>query len=136
MLSKKVERALLRRNLHNFWLKYAQQIVRMNADQKSATPTVDVDQRQVKDALFEIDRHFLLRAEGRRAANHIAAVALRHLDLMIAEKGEYLAVREMRKHAAWYLHGLPGCTKVKTEIYGTGDIGQAKRIISEYLGSL
>jgi tRNA-dihydrouridine synthase B len=31
---------------------------------------------------------------------------LRHFDLLIAEKGERVAVLEMRKHAAWYLKGV------------------------------
>ncbi|MGZ4106609.1 MAG: tRNA dihydrouridine synthase DusB [Tumebacillaceae bacterium] len=33
-------------------------------------------------------------------------VALRHCDLLVAEKGEYTATREMRKHVAWYTKGL------------------------------
>lgn len=34
-------------------------------------------------------------------------VALLHLDRLIQWKGEFIGVREMRKHAAWYLKGLP-----------------------------
>lgn len=34
-------------------------------------------------------------------------IALLHLDRLIDLKGEGVAVREMRKHAAWYLKGLP-----------------------------
>ncbi|MGE5674149.1 MAG: tRNA dihydrouridine synthase DusB [Mycobacterium leprae] len=45
--------------------------------------------------------------------------ALRHLDLMIAYKGEYLAVREMRKHAAWYLKGLWGAAEARDRINKT-----------------
>lgn len=30
----------------------------------------------------------------------------RHLDMLITYKGEYVGVREMRKHAAWYTKGL------------------------------
>ncbi|MBP2018343.1 tRNA-dihydrouridine synthase B [Symbiobacterium terraclitae] len=43
-------------------------------------------------------------------------MALRHLDLMIAYKGEFLAVREMRKHAAWYLKGLYGAAEARAAI--------------------
>ncbi|ALC83300.1 MULTISPECIES: tRNA dihydrouridine synthase DusB [Bacillus] len=39
-----------------------------------------------------------------------------HLDRLIALKGESVAVREMRKHAAWYLKGIRGNAKVRNEI--------------------
>ncbi len=31
---------------------------------------------------------------------------LRHLDMLVEHKGEYLGVREMRRHGAWYTKGL------------------------------
>jgi len=43
-------------------------------------------------------------------------VCLLHLDRLIALKGEYVAVREMRKHAAWYLKGIRGNAKVRNAI--------------------
>jgi nifR3 family TIM-barrel protein len=43
-------------------------------------------------------------------------VCLLHLDRLIALKNEYIAVREMRKHAAWYLKGLRGNAKVRNGI--------------------
>jgi len=60
---------------------------------------------------------------------------LRHYEMMEKYKGERLAMLEMRKHAAWYLQGLPGSSKVKTEIFKTCDISHAKAIIREYLTS-
>jgi nifR3 family TIM-barrel protein len=39
-----------------------------------------------------------------------------HLDRLIALKGEDIAVREMRKHAAWYLKGIRGSGKVRGAI--------------------
>lgn len=39
-----------------------------------------------------------------------------HLDRLIAMKGEYVAVREMRKHAAWYLKGIRGNAKARNAI--------------------
>lgn len=43
-------------------------------------------------------------------------VCMLHLDRLIDLKGEPVAVREMRKHAAWYLKGLKGSGKVRDEI--------------------
>ncbi|OMP66813.1 tRNA dihydrouridine synthase DusB [Domibacillus epiphyticus] len=43
-------------------------------------------------------------------------VCLLHLDRLIDLKNENVAVREMRKHAAWYLKGIRGNGKVRKEI--------------------
>jgi nifR3 family TIM-barrel protein len=43
-------------------------------------------------------------------------VCLLHLDRLIAIKNEDIAVREMRKHAAWYLKGIRGNAKVRNAI--------------------
>lgn len=63
-------------------------------------------------------------------------VIMRHYGMMEKEKGERAALLEMRKHAAWYIQGLPGCAKVKAEIFRTCDISRAKEIIREYLNSI
>lgn len=39
-----------------------------------------------------------------------------HLDRLIALKNENVAVREMRKHAAWYLKGIRGNAKARNEV--------------------
>ncbi|WP_078414583.1 tRNA dihydrouridine synthase DusB [Priestia abyssalis] len=43
-------------------------------------------------------------------------VCLLHLDRLIDLKGENVAVREMRKHAAWYLKGVRGNAKVRNGV--------------------
>ncbi|KAB7704286.1 tRNA dihydrouridine synthase DusB [Bacillus aerolatus] len=43
-------------------------------------------------------------------------VCLLHLDRLIALKNENIAVREMRKHAAWYLKGIRGNARVRKDI--------------------
>ncbi|WLD83507.1 tRNA dihydrouridine synthase DusB [Selenomonas dianae] len=42
-----------------------------------------------------------------------ARVILRHLDLLVGYKGEYIGIREMRKHAAWYTRGLKGSAELR-----------------------
>ena len=39
-----------------------------------------------------------------------------HARLMIKYKGEYTAVREMRKHLSWYSAGMPGSAKLRGRI--------------------
>ncbi len=38
-------------------------------------------------------------------------VAIEHLHLLVEEKGEYIGVREMRKHAGWYVKGARDAAK-------------------------
>jgi nifR3 family TIM-barrel protein len=46
-------------------------------------------------------------------------VAMLHLDRLIALKGEHVAVREMRKHTAWYLKGIRGNGTVRNQVNET-----------------
>ncbi|WP_423800315.1 tRNA dihydrouridine synthase DusB [Neobacillus sp. SAB-20_R2A] len=43
-------------------------------------------------------------------------VCILHLDRLIALKNEDIAVREMRKHAAWYLKGIRGNAKARNAV--------------------
>jgi nifR3 family TIM-barrel protein len=43
-------------------------------------------------------------------------IAVLHLDRLANLKGENVAVREMRKHLAWYLKGLPDSAAVKNSV--------------------
>ncbi len=42
--------------------------------------------------------------------------AKKHLGLAVQEHGEYIAVREMRKHLAWYIKGLKNSARIRDEI--------------------
>jgi len=41
---------------------------------------------------------------------------LRHARLQIEFKGDYLGIREMRKHVAWYTKGMEGSAKLRDAI--------------------
>ena len=43
-------------------------------------------------------------------------VCLLHFERLMALKGEHVAVREMRKHASWYLKGIRGNAKIRNMI--------------------
>lgn len=48
--------------------------------------------------------------------NERIKMAIRHLELIVEDKGEYTGVAEMRKHAAWYTKGLKGAAKIRSLI--------------------
>lgn len=41
---------------------------------------------------------------------------LRHAELMLKYKGEYIGIREMRKHVSWYTVGIPNSAKLRGRI--------------------
>ncbi len=43
-------------------------------------------------------------------------LALRHGKMLIEYKGEYIGIREMRKHIGWYLKGIHGASNIKVEV--------------------
>jgi len=62
------------------------------------------------------------------------STALRHLDLLVGLKGEYIGVREMRKHAAWYLKGIPGAARIRQDIYGAVSSAEVREMIGKMAG--
>ena len=46
----------------------------------------------------------------------IIEIIKKHYELLIKLKGEYIAVREMRKHISWYIKGLPLATQMRRKI--------------------
>lgn len=62
--------------------------------------------------------------------------AIRHFELLYEDKGERVAVREMRKHAAWYIKGLRDATNVREEINRATTRDEVIRILTEYLSIL
>ena len=46
---------------------------------------------------------------------------IKHLDLIIEDKGERIAVREIRKHVGWYIKGMHGAAAFRREVNGIDD---------------
>jgi len=58
----------------------------------------------------------------------------RHLDLLEKHKGEYIAVREMRKHVAWYTAGYPHSAAIRGEINYAENKSDLVNIIEKFWG--
>lgn len=59
-----------------------------------------------------------------------------HLNLAIKEKGEYIAIREMRKHICWYIKNLRESSKVREKINRIEDINELVACLEEYFNIL
>lgn len=60
-----------------------------------------------------------------------AQVILRHLDLLIGYKGEYIGIREMRRHAAWYTRGLAGSAELREQFNRTASCEDFAQILHD-----
>lgn len=61
----------------------------------------------------------------------IRETMLRHTRLQIEFKGEYLGIREMRKHVAWYTKGLEGSAKLRDEINKVESYQELEALLEE-----
>ena len=59
-----------------------------------------------------------------------AEVMRRHFDKLIALKGENVAIREMRSHAAWYTKGLTGGAELRNKFNRANTIDDFANIIN------
>ena len=59
--------------------------------------------------------------------------ALRHLELISQTKGDKIALLEMRKHAAWYIKGLPGAALMRQKINGAESVKELALLLTQDL---
>ena len=59
-----------------------------------------------------------------------------HARALVAHKGEYIGLREMRKHAAWYLKGLRGSAQVRVRVNLAQSLRELADILQAYLADL
>lgn len=59
------------------------------------------------------------------------ALARRHLDMLVDFKGEYIGVREMRKHLGWYIKGMPHSAEMRVKINGAKDKENMRNVIND-----
>lgn len=60
-------------------------------------------------------------------------MCIKHLKMLIENKGEYIAIREMRKHCAWYLKGIRNSAKVRNEINKAKSVDVIEQKLKEIL---
>ncbi len=65
------------------------------------------------------------------SASEIQKEILRHMRLQVEYQGEYLGIREMRKHVAWYTAGLAHSAALRNRINQAESYEELKRLIEE-----
>ena len=62
----------------------------------------------------------------------VIQMIFRHARMAIKYKGEFTAMREMRKHVAWYTHGYPSSTHLRNRVNEVETYDQLANLMSEY----
>lgn len=63
-------------------------------------------------------------------------MCIKHYKLSIKYDGEYKAVREMRKHASWYIKGLPRCTDIRNVMNSLNNSNEVIKLLETYRDEL
>ncbi len=85
--------------------------------------------------IFKQTAHYLQTGEilPYPTAKEKVEMAIRHFKMHLSEKGNYIGVREMRKHIAWYVKGLRNATNMRIEINQLVDPGEIIAKLEEYI---
>ena len=58
---------------------------------------------------------------------------INHIGLLCEYKGDFIGMREARKHAAWYTKGLNGAANYRARIGQINSIDDLKGIVAELI---
>ena len=61
----------------------------------------------------------------------VKAMMLRHARMQLEYKGEYVGIREMRKHISWYTAGYPNSAKLRGEINAVETYEELENLLRE-----
>lgn len=85
--------------------------------------------------LFSGILHYMETGEikPRPEVKEVAAMIMRHAQMQAEFKGEYLGIREMRKHTAWYLAGYPNSAKLRKQVNQVESCAQLAELLHLYM---
>ena len=64
----------------------------------------------------------------------IKEMILRHAGMLCDYKGEYIAIKEMRKRVAWYVSGRRNAVKIRTAVNRVSTLEELKDLITDAFG--
>ncbi len=84
--------------------------------------------------IFRECLHFLETGDHlpRPEIGEVRDMILRHARMGLADKGEYLGILEMRKHAAWYTSGLRNSAALRNRINEVTSLAGLERALDEW----
>lgn len=79
---------------------------------------------------YQVKSAFLGKTVPPVSAQEKLDMALRHLLEFSGEYGEHCALKEMKKHIAWYIKGMPGASKCRDYIFRAQSLEELLKCIS------
>ena len=81
--------------------------------------------------IFEQILHYFKTGEHLKkpSAEEVTDMILRHAKMMLEFKGEYIGIREIRKHAAWYTAGYPNSAKLRVAINAVESYAELEELL-------
>ena len=70
-------------------------------------------------------------AVRRPRMEEVAAMILRHARMQLDLRGEYIGIRQMRKHASWYMAGYPHAAELRSRINAVESYGELEALLRE-----
>ncbi|WP_124065370.1 tRNA dihydrouridine synthase DusB [Clostridium sp. E02] len=88
--------------------------------------------------IFSRTLHYLETGEVLPAptGREIGEMILLHGSMQMEHKGEVTAMREMRKHMAWYTAGLPHSAKLRNDINQVETVDELKQFVEDRISGL
>lgn len=85
--------------------------------------------------IFKQVLHFFETGQplAKPSIDEVAAMILRHAQMMEAYKGEYIGIREIRKHAAWYTAGYPNSARLRELINGVESYSALEELLTRWV---
>ncbi len=67
-----------------------------------------------------------------RSNKEILDIVIKHVNLELEEKGDYVGIREMRKHISYYTKGMPNSSIVREYINRIDNKDELIKSLTEY----
>lgn len=85
--------------------------------------------------LFAQTLHYMKTKEllPKPEVSQVAAMIMRHAKMQADFKGEYLGIREMRKHTAWYMAGYPNSAKLRKLVNQVESCDELAELLDLYM---
>ena len=75
----------------------------------------------------------ILYGTPKPSIEEIVEMILRHARMQVEFSGEYLGIRQMRKHVAWYTTGYPGSSKLRGMVNQVESMEELEQLLETYI---
>ncbi len=82
-----------------------------------------------------IFKSVLENSDYKPSQEELIETIIKHYELLSEIKGDYVAVREMRKHVSYYVKGLPMATEIRRQINEITEIEEAKKYLKSIINN-